>query len=102
MGKFQALDQPGERIGLDMTLIRPLSGNLALVHAIGGKEVARWKLDIPAGDGIAVWCDIGVSKSASHCGAVISNHPHPLGGYYYLLTNGNKVLEAGLSFYLCD
>jgi len=101
-GELMLIDQPEDRIDLAMTVVRPVRGTIDLVHVVGDREMGRWELNIAESSLSTARCFISPGGGWFTCGAMIREIPHPTGGYYYLLSNGNIVLEAGLSFYLCD
>ena len=91
-----------ERLDLALTIVRPVKGPVTLVHVIGGQEVERWDLNIPPAKRPIALCRVSPSKKLSSCGATLSELPHPPGGYFYLLPRDNRVLEGGISFYVCN
>jgi hypothetical protein len=97
------IDQAAEGIEVSLTLIRPISGPITLVHVVAEHEAERWELTTPTG-GDQPWarCFISPSPTYSTCSASVANPPVAPGGYYYLLAHQNTVLEAGLSFRLCN
>jgi len=96
------IDLPEERIDLAMSVVRPVRGTIDLVHVVGDREMGRWELTVPDSNLSTARCLISPASGWFACGAMIREVPYPTGGYYYLRPNGNTVLEAGLSFYLCD
>ena len=96
------IDAPPERINVAMMVVRPVRGTIDLVHVIGDRESERWTLVVAAEDHPLASCWISTSPGSSTCRATVQDLPHPVGGYYYLRANGNTVLEAGVSFYLCQ
>lgn len=96
------VDLPGERIEVALTVIRPIRGPIELVHLVGDTEMNHWNLQIPDFNSSPTsLCSIS-SSGPANCGATLGNPPMSPGGYYYLRAGDNTVLEAGLSFYLCD
>lgn len=99
----RTVDLPTERIEVSLTAIRPMKGPVELVHLIGNVEADRWTLTIPNFNSSPTSiCSIMPTGVPPSCGASLRNVPFSPGGYYYLSTGDNTVLEAGLSFYLCD
>jgi len=96
------IDLPEERLDVAMSVVPPVRGTIDLVHVVGDREMERWELTVPDPNPSIVRCLISPAGGWLGCGAVIREVPHPTGGYYYMRPNGNTVLEAGLSFYLCD
>ena len=96
------IDAEPERINVAMTVMRPLHGAIELVHVAGDREAARWRLVPAGGSSPVVGCTIGLGARWSNCHARVREVPHPVGGYYYLQAHGNTVLEASVSFVLCD
>jgi hypothetical protein len=96
------LDLPGERLEVALTVIRPIRGPIELVHLVGDTEMNHWNLQVPDFNSSPTsLCSITTNGQAN-CGAMLVNVPVSPGGYYYLRAGDNVVLEAGLSFYLCD
>jgi hypothetical protein len=98
---WPVLDDPQEWIELGFFAARPLSAPFELVHVTDGQETERWRLQVAGTQGAAPLCRIATSAEASTCGATIRVRPQSMGGYYYLVLNGNAVSEAGMSFRLC-
>ena len=97
------VDLPMERVEVALTVIRPINGPIELVHLVGNVEADRWTLTLPdLGSSPTSLCAIMGPGVASSCGATLKNIPFSPGGYYYLQTGDNTVLEAGLAFILCD
>ncbi len=97
------IDTPPERIEVAFTIVRPLRGPIELVHVLGDIETDHWVLTPPDQNNVASGiCWITPPGTLPNCGAVLRNLPFFPSGYYYLRSNGTTVLEAGLSFYLCD
>ncbi len=101
-GSLKLIEAPPEGIDVSLTVIRPVRGVITLVHVAGNHEAERWDLVIPASGQTLARCFIGAPAATSSCRAAIQVPPHSPGGYYYLEANGNTVLEAGLSFRLCE
>jgi hypothetical protein len=99
---YSVIAAPPERLDLALTIIRPAKGPVTLVHVIGGEEIERWDLVIPASKRPIALCRISPLTKLSTCAATLSELPHPPGGYFYLLPRDNRVLDAGISFYTCD
>lgn len=97
-----ALEGPGAGIRAALTLVPPVAGPVTLLQFSDGREVARWELKLPASTGSSAICRIGTTAEASTCGATIVDAPHLAAGHWTLEAGGNRVLEAGLSFDLCD
>lgn len=92
-----------ERMEVALTAIRPLRGPIELVHIVGDTETDHWSLDVPDASSVPTsLCAIAPPGPAATCGAVMQNLPFSPAGYYYLKANDNTVLEAGISFLLCD
>ena len=92
-----------ERIEVALTVIRPMRGPIELVHLIGDTEADHWTLQVPDfNNSPTSLCSIAAAGAPPNCGAVLQNTPLSPGGYYYLRAGDNTVLEAGLSFFLCD
>jgi hypothetical protein len=109
--RFPALlDEPREGIEVAMTVVPPVNGTIELVHVLDGREIDRWALQAPSfdrlpplGDRTNLVCWIPTAGGGlPSCGAWISDVPHPTHGYYYLRAKGNRVLEAGMSFMVCN
>jgi hypothetical protein len=100
----KAIDAPPERIDVALTVLRPMRGPIELVHVLGDVETDRWSLSPPDQDNVVSGiCWITPPGTLPGiCGATLQVLPYFPGGYYYLRSNGNTVLEAGLAFYLCD
>jgi hypothetical protein len=96
------IDQVPEGIELSLSLIRPVNVPVTLVHIVGEREAERWELAIPGGDQPWARCFISPLPTLSTCGASIQTPPFTPGGYYYLVAHQNTILEAGLSFRLCN
>ena len=97
------LDLPGERMEVALTAIRPIRGTIELVHIVGDTEADRWPLTLPNFTNAPTsLCSIAPPGVAPSCGASLQHLPLSPGGYYYLLADGNTVLEAGLAFWLCN
>ena len=101
VSSFPPIDEASEGIDLSLSVVRPLRGPITLVHVVGEREADRWDLAIPDGDPLAARCFISTAPGLSTCRAIIQTQPLAPGGYYYLLSNANTVLEAGLAFRLC-
>lgn len=101
-GRFKAIDAHPEGIEIALTVAAPLRGALRLVQVMDEQTVGSWELSIPGSDNLRPRCVIGVHDSASTCQAKIKNPPIASGGYYYLQAPDNTVIEAGLSFRLCQ
>lgn len=100
--RFPPLDTSEERIDIAFTIVPPIVGPVSLFQVIDGEQFAKWDLQVNAQPGIVARCSVGPPPMAFACGAELTDRPHPTGGYYSIEANGNRVLEAGLSFYLCD
>ncbi len=99
----RTIDVPPERVAVALTVVRPLRGPIEVVHVLGDVETDRWALTLPDQNNTASGvCWIVPPGIMPNCGAVLQDLPYFPGGYYYLRPNGNTVLEAGLSFYVCD
>jgi len=72
-----------------------------LVHVAESREVERWKLNIRALERDVPACTISSEPVFSNCGATLRVLPQKAGGYYYL-RGGPAVIEAGMTFLLCD
>jgi len=97
------VDLSMERIEVALTAIRPIKGPIELVHTIGDTEANSWMLQVPDyANSPTSLCSIAPAGALPSCGAVLQNVPLAPGGYYYLRAGDNTVLEAGLSFFLCD
>lgn len=97
------VDSAVERIEVAVAAIRPMTGPIELVHVVGDSEADHWTLHVPDfNNSPTSLCSISAAGEPPNCGAVLQNPPFSPGGYYYLRAGGNTVLEAGLSFYLCD
>lgn len=97
-----ALDGPGAAIHAALTLIPPVVGPVTLLQFSDGREVARWELKLPPATTTSATCRIGTTAAASTCGATIVDAPHLAGGHWSIEAGGNRVLEAGLAFELCE
>jgi hypothetical protein len=95
-----ALDGSGAAIHASLTLIPPVVGPVTLLQFSDGREVARWELKLPAAT--STTCRIAATAAASTCGATIVDAPHLAGGHWSIEAGGNRILEAGLAFELCD
>jgi len=103
--KMPMLDAFPDRITLSLSLLPPSAGettNATLVHMIGDNEAARWNLRLPPPDGISTRCTIGATRNSSNCGATLGDLPSPAAGKYFLRSDGGKLIEAGLSFFVCE
>jgi|GEM_PF-1895943 len=97
------VDAAPERIEVALTVIRPIKGPIELVHVIGDVEEDHWPLAVPDFNNIPTsLCWIAPPGTPANCGATLQSVPLSPVGYYYLRAGDNTVLEAGLSFYLCD
>jgi len=97
------IDAAPERIEVAMTVIRPIRGPIELVHVVGDVEEDHWTLSVPDFNNVPTsLCWIAPPNGTPNCGASLQNVPFSPLGYYYLRPGDNTVLEAGLSFYLCD
>ena len=97
------LDLPMERIEVAISAVRPMKGPVELVHVVGNTETDHWTLTVPDFNNAPITiCTIQMAGTAAVCGATVVNTPFSPGGYYYLKAGENRVLEAGLAFYLCD
>jgi len=95
------IDQGQEWIEIGFLTAHPPTAPIELIHVSGTREVERWKLQIPITQGMSPVCKIATLPESSNCGAVIHVRPQNMLGYYYLRTNGEPVVEAGMSFKLC-
>jgi len=103
--KFPILDAAPDRLILALSLLPPPAGlndEATLVHTIDGREVARWKLQLPPPRGISARCTIASTANDSSCEAHLSDLPTPTGGRYRLYSDHGRLIEAGLSFYVCE
>lgn len=92
-----------ERMEVALTVIRPVRGPIELVHLVGDTEADHWNLTVPYTSNVpTALCSIAPAGSTPTCGAVLQNLPFSPAGHYYLRANDNTVLEAGISFLLCD
>jgi hypothetical protein len=98
----QTIDDPRGRIDIAITSASPLTGPVTLVQAVDGREVGRWDILPPASPGIVQRCSLGFSTSGPACGASLSGHSLPIRGEWALVSNDNRILEASVSFRLCD
>lgn len=99
----QMVDLSVERIEVALTAIRPIRGPIELVHLVGDTEADHWSLSVPDfNNSPTSLCSISPPGGMPNCGATLKNTPYSPGGYYYLRAGDNTVLEAGLSFFLCD
>ena len=90
----------GDHFDVAMSVVPPVVGPVTVVHAADGKE-SRWDLRFAGGNGLSTRCRVGADGARSTCSAslgVVSIRPE---GVWSLETNGNHVLEAGLSFQVC-
>ena len=95
------LNNHGARIELSFLLAGNKPQTVNLVHVVESRELEHWKLDVkPTGSGVAR-CLITADPSVSNCGANLRVLPQAPGGYYYL-RGGDAVIEAGMSFLLCE
>ena len=99
----RAIDVPPERLDVALTILRPIRGPVELVHVVDDIETDRWVLTVLDQNNIAsAVCWITPPSGTPNCGATLQDLPYFPGGYYYLRPNANLVVEAGLSFYVCD
>ena len=97
------VDLPMERIEVAISAVRPMKGPVELVHVIGNTEADHWTLTVPTFNNAPIsLCTIQPAGTAASCGASLRHTPFSPDGYYYLRANENRVLEAGLAFFLCD
>lgn len=97
------IDLGMERMEVALTVIRPVRGPIELVHLVGDTEADHWNLTVPDTSNVpTALCSIAQQGTPASCGAVLQNVPFSPAGYYFLRANDNTVLEAGLSFQLCD
>jgi len=90
-----------DRMDVAFTFVPPLVGPIVLVKSVGGREAIRWELKVGPGAGISTRCRLGATAALSTCGATIGTLPFSAGGEWSIEPNGNRVLEAGLSFRTC-
>jgi hypothetical protein len=97
------VDLSVERIEVALTAIRPIRGSIELVHLVGDTEADHWVLHVPDfNNSPTSLCTISAAGGASNCGATLVHTPMSPAGYYFLRAGDNTVLEAGVSFFLCD
>lgn len=72
-----------------------------LVHVLGDREIERWTLQVRTDNGRLPVCFITAYPETSTCGATVRVLPHDPAGYWYLRGN-DDLLEAGMSFVLCN
>ena len=97
----QSLDDVRDHMDVGITVLRPVVAPITFVHVLDDREVERWDFQLPEAAHPVVLCRASPEKTRSSCGVSLTKVPHPLRGYYYLLPNGNRVVEASLSFWLC-
>ncbi|MFN2375930.1 MAG: hypothetical protein ABR538_05290 [Candidatus Binatia bacterium] len=90
-----------DHLDLAITVVPPIKGNVVLVQSDGDREMGRWELPVPPGNGISTRCRLGTTPGGSTCGATITDRPHPVAGTWSLEAGGNRVLEAGVAVYVC-
>ncbi|HEY2773496.1 MAG TPA: hypothetical protein VGK20_05535 [Candidatus Binatia bacterium] len=92
-----------EHVELAISAVRPMRGPLELVHVVGDTEADHWTVTVPDYNNAPVsLCLISPPGVVANCGASLQGVPLSPTGYWYLRTGENTVLEAGLSFFLCD
>lgn len=97
-----SLSADREQVDVAITVVPPISGPVALRHADdSGRELGRWQLAIPPGNGISTRCRLGMTPGASTCGATIRDRPQPATGTWSLEAGNNRVLEAGVAVHVC-
>jgi len=104
-GEIPLLDASRDRMTLSLSLLPPLTDlttRATLIHTIGGREVAKWNLKLPVPYGISARCTIGAARPNSNCGASLTDLPYNPAGTYYLKSDSARLIEAGLSFYVCE
>jgi hypothetical protein len=105
MDKMPVLDDSRDRLTLSLSLLPPSATRTTratLIHKIGGRDVARWQLTLPPPQGISSRCNIGPTKKRSNCGARLTDLPIRPGGEYILQSDNGRLIEAGLSFFICE
>lgn len=105
MDRMPLLDASPDRMTLSLSLLPPSankSTRATLIHMIGQREIERWNLRLPAPHGISTRCIIGTTRNDSDCGARLSKLPNRPGGRYELRSDDDRLIEAGLSFLICE
>jgi len=100
----ETVDDPAGRIDVAVTAAPPLSGPITLIQTVEGREVARWDIAPPPSAGAVHRCSIGFTTSDPSCGAGvrIPSRSHRIAGEWSVQPNGNRILEASVSFHRCD
>ena len=98
-GTIHAAD---ERIDLTITALPSWTGPLTLVQTVEGRETARWSVTMPASPGSVHRCTIATSMDASTCKITTRAPALPVAGDWSVDASGGRVLEAAVSFRLCD
>ncbi|MFN2426921.1 MAG: hypothetical protein ABR587_10805 [Candidatus Binatia bacterium] len=97
-----ALTRPDGEIEVALTVVPPLSSAVTLVHTQQGKEVGRWEIRMPPSPGTVHRCRIGFGTPPSSCGAELAGASHPVVGEWTIEPMSNRVLEASVSFRVCE
>ena len=95
------LNNHGAHIELSFLLAGNKPQAVNLVHVVESRELEHWDLAVKPTAGGVARCLIAADSSVSNCGASLRVLPQAPGGYYYL-RGGDAVIEAGMSFLLCD
>ena len=105
MDTIPVLDASPDRLTLAVSVLASPSGQpirATLIHEIDGKEVGKWRLRLPPPNGISARCVIASSMENSNCGVRLTDLPLRPGGRYHLKSDSELLLEAGLSFHVCQ
>ena len=96
-----SLDDAADSMDVAFTIVPPITAPVTLIQTRDGAEVARWDLKVVPGGGISTRCRLGMTLALSTCGAAIGDSPHVTRGDWFIELNGNRILEAGVSFRAC-
>ncbi|MFT4569797.1 MAG: hypothetical protein ACI8TX_000302 [Hyphomicrobiaceae bacterium] len=97
-----AIVGPFDQVLVSFTVLTPFDAELRLVQLIDDVEVGNWPLRLVSPAGVAALCAISDSKALSNCGALLTERPHLAAGHWLLKDNNARVLEAEVSFHICD
>jgi hypothetical protein len=98
----QKIAAPAGRIDVALTTAAALTGPVTLVQSLDGREVSRWEIKPPPSSATVRRCSIGFAASADSCGPVIAAPSYSIAGDWAVVPGDNRLLEASVSFHVCD
>lgn len=98
----RVVSAPDGRVDVALTAVPASAGPVLLVHTRGDKELGRWQIAPPPSNGVVSRCTLGFAPAASTCGANLVGPSHPLNGEWSIEPGDRQILEASVSFRLCD